>query len=152
MSPPELRIGVVGYGTVGRSFIEAFAQRRYALEHAAGVRLTLSDVAVREPRSEHYIADARLHNDAASLASSSAIDILVEVSGAAQAGDWIVSALDRGAAVVTANKRALAIVLRSVGRRCSANRPCVTRLARRRRSARYPRRAERNHHTPAFRD
>jgi homoserine dehydrogenase len=108
MSPPELRIGVVGYGTVGRSFIDAFARRRHALEHAAGVRLTLSDVAVREPRAERSVAGARLHNDAATLASSAAVDILVEVSGAAQAGDWIVSALDRGAAVVTANKRALA--------------------------------------------
>ncbi|MGQ0640398.1 MAG: homoserine dehydrogenase [Gemmatimonadaceae bacterium] len=108
MSPPELRIGVIGYGTVGRSFIEAFASRRCALEQAAQTRLTLVEVAVREPRGDLTLAGARLHNDAAALAYNPAIDIVVEVSGAAEAGDWIVAALTRGAAVVTANKRALA--------------------------------------------
>ena len=109
MSPPELRIGVIGFGTVGRSFIDAFAQRRLALEHAARRRLTLAEVAVREPRAgDCTIAGARVHNDAASLARNPNIDIVVEVSGATEAGDWIVTALDRGAAVVTANKRALA--------------------------------------------
>src|SRR6185503_9347086 len=36
------------------------------------------------------------------------IDIVVEASGAPNAADWIRTALDRGAAVVTANKQALA--------------------------------------------
>jgi len=109
MSPPELRIGVIGFGTVGRSFIDAFAQRRLALEHSARTRLTLTEVAVREPRADDCtVAGARVHNDAASLARNPNIDIVVEVSGANEAGDWIVTALERGAAVVTANKRALA--------------------------------------------
>ncbi|MGH7710223.1 MAG: homoserine dehydrogenase, partial [Gemmatimonadaceae bacterium] len=109
MSPPELRIGVIGFGTVGRSFIDAFVRRRFALEQAAHARLTLAEVAVREPRDRDCtVAEARVHNDAASLANNPAIDVVVEVSGATEAGDWIVAALDRGAAVVSANKRALA--------------------------------------------
>ncbi len=109
MSPPELRIGVIGFGTVGRSFIDAFAQRRLTLEQSAQARLTLAEVAVREPRGgAATVATARLHNDAASLARNPNIDIVVEVSGANEAGDWILTALERGAAVVSANKRAIA--------------------------------------------
>lgn len=109
MSPPALRIGVIGFGTVGRSFIDVLAHRRLALEQAAHVRLEIAEIAVREPRSHDCtIAGARVHNDAALLASNPDIDLVVEVSGAASAGVWILTALDRGAAVVTANKRALA--------------------------------------------
>ena len=109
MSPPEVRVGLIGFGTVGRSYIDAFVQRRYALEQAARVRLTLAEIAVREPRREDCaIAGARLHNDAAQLANNPNIDIVVEASGAPAASSWILSALERGAAVVTANKRALA--------------------------------------------
>lgn len=109
MSPPDVRIGVIGFGTVGRSYIDAFVRRRVALEQAARVRLTLAEVAVRDPRSDDCtVAGARVHNDAAQLASNPAIDLIVEVSGAAEASSWIATALTRGAAVVTANKRALA--------------------------------------------
>lgn len=108
MSPPEVRVGVIGFGTVGRSYIDALTGRRAALERAGAVRLTLSEIAVREARSDASFAGARLHNDAHALANNPAIDIVVEASGAPQAGDWIVAALQRGAAVVTANKCALA--------------------------------------------
>ena len=109
MSPPEVRIGVIGFGTVGRSFIDVLTRRRNALEQSAHVRLTIAEIAVREPRSHDCtIAGARVHNDAESLANNPDIDLVVEVSGAASADSWILSALDRGAAVVTANKRALA--------------------------------------------
>lgn len=109
MSPPEVRIGVIGFGTVGRSFIDVLARRQLALEQSARVRLTITEIAVREPRRhECTVAGARVHNDAALLAANPDIDLVVEVSGASTAADWIVAALRRGAAVVTANKRALA--------------------------------------------
>ncbi|HJU72159.1 MAG TPA: homoserine dehydrogenase [Gemmatimonadaceae bacterium] len=109
MSPPEVRIGVIGFGTVGRSFIEAFTRRRGVLEQAARVRFILAEIAVRDPRAKDFtIAGARVHNDAVHLASNPAIDLVIEVSGAAHAGSWILAALERGAAVATANKRALA--------------------------------------------
>jgi homoserine dehydrogenase len=108
MSPPEVRVGVIGFGTVGRNYIEAFVRRRAALERVSGLRLTLSEIAVRDPRNDASFAGARLHNDAAALAANPAIDVVIEASGAAHAGDWIVSALQRGAAVVSANKCALA--------------------------------------------
>jgi homoserine dehydrogenase len=46
--------------------------------------------------------------DDAALAADPAIDIVIEASGSPNAAEWIRVALDRGAAVVTANKQALA--------------------------------------------
>lgn len=109
MSIPELRVGVIGFGTVGRSYVHALLRRREALEQVSGVRLTMAELVVREPRPQPLLGAAtRVHTDAAALAENPAIDIVVEVSGAAPAPNWIASALERGAAVVTANKCALA--------------------------------------------
>lgn len=109
MSTPEVRLGVIGFGTVGRSYIHALQRRRDSLEHASGVRLTIAELAVRDPRPQPLLGGpTRVHTDAAALAQNPAIDVVVEVSGADAASDWIATALDRGAAVVTANKRALA--------------------------------------------
>jgi homoserine dehydrogenase len=109
MSTPEVRLGVIGFGTVGRSYIHALQRRRESLEHLAGVRLTIAELAVRDPRPQPLLGGpTRVHTDAAALAQNPAIDIVVEVSGADAAPAWITAALDRGAAVVSANKRALA--------------------------------------------
>jgi homoserine dehydrogenase len=109
MSPVELRLGLIGCGTVGSAFAESFAERRESLEQLTSARLRLVRVAVlrphlRDPRS----APGPLTDDAASLAADPAIDIVIEASGAPNAGDWIRTALRRGATVVTANKQALA--------------------------------------------
>jgi homoserine dehydrogenase len=109
MSPPVLELGLIGYGTVGSAFAASFAERRAWLEHVTGTRLALARVAVLRPhlRDPRRIG-APLTGDAASLAADPGIDIVIEASGAPNAGQWIREALDRGAAVVTANKRALA--------------------------------------------
>ena len=138
MSPPEVRIGVIGFGTVGRSFIDVLTRRRNALEQSAHVRLTIAEIAVREPRSHDCtIAGARVHNDAESLANNPDIDLVVEVSGAAAADSWILScarprrcrrngeqtrARDERPAARSARGASTRIVLRGLGRRRGPNR------------------------------
>jgi homoserine dehydrogenase len=113
MAPPvELRLGLIGCGTVGSAFATSFSERHASLERVTGTKLRLAAVAVarahlRDPRDPR-VTPAPLTEDAAALAADPAIDIVVEASGAPNAGAWIRSALDRGAAVVTANKQALA--------------------------------------------
>jgi homoserine dehydrogenase len=109
MSPVELRIGLIGCGTVGSAFAASFAERRGWLERIASARLRITRVAVRRPElRDPRRAPAPLTDDAAALAADPSIDIVVEASGAPNASQWIHTALDRGAAVVTANKQALA--------------------------------------------
>jgi homoserine dehydrogenase len=109
VSPVELRLGLIGCGTVGSAFATSFLERRASLEHLTSARLRLARIAVLRP----HLRDARLAlgpftDDAAAIAADPAIDIVIEASGAPNASQWIHAALDRGAAVVTANKQALA--------------------------------------------
>ena len=109
MAPVELRLGLIGWGTVGSAFEASFTERRAALEALTGSRLRLARIAVERPHlRDPRLAPAPLTDDAASIARDPRIDNVVEASGAPNAADWIRTALDRGAAVVTANKQALA--------------------------------------------
>ena len=109
MSPVELRLGLIGCGTVGSAFASSFVERRSSLEQMAGSRLRLARIAVLRPHlRDPRLAPAPLTDDAAAIAADRAIDIVVEASGAPNAAQWIRTALDRGATVVTANKQALA--------------------------------------------
>ena len=109
MAPVELRLGLIGCGTVGSAFATSFEDRRRSLEAITGTSLTLARIAVRRPhlRDPRYFP-VPLTDDAASIAADPSIDIVVEASGSPNAAEWIRVALDRGAAVVTANKQALA--------------------------------------------
>ena len=109
MAPVELRLGLIGCGTVGSAFASSFSERRPSLEAITGSRLRLARIAVARPhRRDPAVTPAPLTDDAASIATDPRIDIVVEASGAPNAADWIHAALARGAAVVTANKQALA--------------------------------------------
>ncbi len=104
----ELRLGLIGLGTVGSAFGEVLAERRTAIERRYGLRLVLDQVAVARPgRPRPAQGAARVHHDPAGLADDSALDIVVEATGALEAAAWLRSAHARGAAIVTANKQAL---------------------------------------------
>lgn len=109
MSPVELRVGLIGCGTVGTAFATSFAEQRTRLEQLSGARLRLARIAVARPHlRDQSRAPAPLAGDAEAIATDAAIDIVVEASGAPNAAAWMHAALARGAAVVTANKQALA--------------------------------------------
>jgi homoserine dehydrogenase len=109
VSPVELRLGLIGCGTVGSAFATSFAERRVALEQITGTRLRIARIAVLRPHlRDPRRTPAPLTDDAADIAADPAIDIVVEASGAPNAAQWIHTALDRGATVITANKQALA--------------------------------------------
>jgi homoserine dehydrogenase len=109
VSPVELRLGLIGCGTVGSAFASSFAERRPSFEQLTSARLRLARVAVLRPHlRDPRLAPGPLTDDAAALAADPGIDIVIEASGAPNAAEWIRAALARGAVVVTANKQALA--------------------------------------------
>ena len=109
MSPVELHIGLIGCGIVGSAYASSFEDRRASLEQIIGRQLRISRIAVLRPHLRNpNDAPAPFTDDAAAIAADPRIDIVVEASGAPNANQWIRTALERGASVVTANKQALA--------------------------------------------
>ena len=108
-----IRIGVLGCGNVGASFVELVAERRKEIEARTGVQLEVVRIAVRNlARSRDVEIDAALlTNEAATVVGDPDVDVVVEVIGGIEpARELILAALAAGKPVVTANKELLANV------------------------------------------
>ena len=100
MAPVEVRLGLIGCGTVGSAFAASFAERRAALEAITSTRLRLTRVAVLRPHlRDPRLAPAPLTDDAASIAADPRIDIVVEASGAPNAADRFARRLRRAGGI-----------------------------------------------------
>ncbi len=121
MASPVLRVGLIGNGTVGAAFASALEASHDRLSQRLGVRVRLTQAAVRTPdRHRDALPGIRVHDDAAALAADTSVDIVVEASGDPGAAGWLRRAIARGAAAVSANKLAIA-----------SDRPLLDALARR---------------------
>lgn len=109
MAPPVLRVGLIGHGTVGRSFAHHLQSSADRLAQRLHTRVRLTRIAVRHPDAIRVnCPDVRVTDDAASIATDPGIDLVVEASGAREADTWLTTALARGAAAISANKQAIA--------------------------------------------
>ncbi|OGL06822.1 MAG: homoserine dehydrogenase [Candidatus Rokubacteria bacterium RIFCSPLOWO2_02_FULL_71_18] len=108
----EVRIGLLGLGTVGGGVVKILESRRAMLEERAGCRLTLAAIAdtdLTRPREGLDIAKLPMTADAARVLADPSIQIVVElVGGLEPARTFILRALQAGKHVVTANKALLA--------------------------------------------
>jgi len=108
----EVRIGLLGLGTVGAGVAKIIQNRRQMLEERAGARLTLAAVAdtdLTRPREGLDLKALPLTQDAARVLGDPSIDIVIElVGGLEPARSFISRALAGGKHVVTANKALLA--------------------------------------------
>ena len=108
----DVRIGLLGLGTVGAGVAKILQGRREMLEERAGARLTLAAVAdtdLTRPREGLDLASLPLTSDAARVLGDPSIHIVIElVGGLEPARSFISRALAAGKHVVTANKALLA--------------------------------------------
>ena len=106
-----LKVAVLGCGAVGSQVVRLLAEQHDDLAARVGVPVELVGVAVRRldaPR-EVEIPAGLLTTDAHGLVKRDDVDVVVEVIGGIEpARNLILSALDNGASVVTANKALLA--------------------------------------------
>ena len=106
----ELKVGVVGFGTVGAGVVENLLRNREVIAKRTGVMLTLTCVADLDTTTDRGVAVPQeiLSNDAADAIKRS--DVVVElVGGTTFAKKLILDALNAGKSVVTANKALLAL-------------------------------------------
>ena len=112
-SSSVVRIGVLGCGTVGSSFIQLVQAQADFIEARTGVRLQVAQVAVRNVSRDRDVAlhDGIVTRDANAVVDDPTVDLIVEVMGGIEpARELISAALQRGKPVVTANKELLANV------------------------------------------
>ena len=107
----EIKIGMLGLGTVGSGTAEILRRNRDSIREKTGSNITIKRVLVRDlnrPRQVD-ITGMELTDDPATIFSDPEIDLVVEVMGGIDtARRYVKEALRRGKFVVTANKDLLA--------------------------------------------
>lgn len=105
-----IRVGIAGYGTVGRGTAEAIVSNTDEIVHRTGARLEVSAVCRRSPIPQDAIPQgATVASDWRALVNDPNVDVVVEaIGGADVAYDVIRTALELGKPVVTANKKLIA--------------------------------------------
>ncbi|MBF0140345.1 MAG: homoserine dehydrogenase [Magnetococcales bacterium] len=108
----ELRIGMLGFGTVARGVAGLLHRNQTQIEERCGVTLKLIRIATRTPDKAKGMAglDAvRVDTDCESLTQDANLDCVVELIGGFDPAEKLVTmALNHGKHVVTANKALIA--------------------------------------------
>jgi homoserine dehydrogenase len=108
----EVRLGLLGLGTVGGGVVKLLESERAMLEERAGCRLTLAAIAdldVTRPREGLDLARLPLTTEAGRVLDDPDVHVVIElVGGLEPARSFILRALAAGKHVVTANKALLA--------------------------------------------
>lgn len=105
-----IRIGILGFGTVGQGVWKHITADRSALEYRLGVKLELVKASVRDLGRARCVAvePGQLTDDPFEIVDDPSIDIVCELIGGTDlARELTLRALQKGKTVVTANKALL---------------------------------------------
>ena len=82
MAAIQVRIGVIGHGTVGAAFVRLVKQQASAIAARSGVQLVIARVAVRSiDAHKNSLAADVLTTDAEFVVNDPTVDLVVEVMG-----------------------------------------------------------------------
>lgn len=108
-SQKPIGIAVLGLGNVGREVVRIIESSAADLTARIGAPLEIRGVAVRQVSGDRTVPEAMLTDNVDELVSRDDVDIVVELMGPVEpARKAILSALEHGKSVVTANKALLA--------------------------------------------
>ncbi len=104
-----LRVALLGCGVVGSQVVRLLDEHANDLAARVGAPLELVGIAVRRPARHTEVPPHLLTTDAAALVARDDVDLVVEVIGGIEpARTLLLSALESGKSVVSANKALLA--------------------------------------------
>lgn len=106
-----IRIGLAGFGTVGRGTYDVLKRNQEEIRRRAGRGIEVAAIAVRDQAKARAVVGEAvpLTGDCLDLARNPEIDIVVEVMGGTEpARSLVLAAIEAGKHVVTANKALLA--------------------------------------------
>ncbi len=107
----EIKIGMLGFGTVGTGVIKILFQNQTSIEEKLGARIVIKKIADIDMERDRGINIPRetLTTDCMEVIDDPEIDIVVELIGGYEpARTYIIESISRGKNVVTANKALLA--------------------------------------------
>ncbi|WP_199432930.1 homoserine dehydrogenase [Qaidamihabitans albus] len=103
----SVRVALLGCGTVGSEVTRVLIDDADELAARIGAKVELAGIAVRRPDKHPELPQHLLTADAGALVESD-VDVVVELIGGIEpVRDWLLTALRKGKAVVTANKALL---------------------------------------------
>ncbi|MDQ3335315.1 MAG: homoserine dehydrogenase [Myxococcota bacterium] len=113
----EIRIGMIGCGTVGGGVLELLSRQQADITERYGVRFRVTKIAVRDvTKSRGALAEGIARTTKAiELVGDPDVDVIVEVAGGFEVESAVTAALAAGKPVVTANKALLARKLAELG-------------------------------------
>jgi len=103
-------VGIIGFGTVGRGVFEVISKNGGLIAQRTGIHIKIASVCDNNPdalcQAEHQLKTTAVWRE---IVDDPSIDIIIEVIGGLEpAEEIILSALEKGKSVVTANKKLLA--------------------------------------------
>ena len=110
MGKTQIRVGLLGFGTVGSAFASLLERQRSNIAARTGLEIFISQIAVRDITKERPNLDEKvtLTDEPHTVVTSSEVDVVVElVGGLDPSKDLIENALREGKPVITANKELL---------------------------------------------
>ena len=107
-APAACRVGLLGLGTVGGAVADLLTRRQSEVSARAGISVQLQRVAVAHPARPRAVAlpAGVLVGDVRAVVEAPDVDVVVEVMGGLEpARTYVLTALEHGKSVVTANKQ-----------------------------------------------
>jgi homoserine dehydrogenase len=108
----QVRVGIVGYGTVGRATAEILLGHAEEIsQRTGGISIVVTRIARKKPRAaEVGVNGITVVSDWRQVVTAHNVDIVVEaIGGTTVARDVVRTSLENGKAVVTANKALIAL-------------------------------------------
>ncbi|HAG08406.1 MAG TPA: homoserine dehydrogenase, partial [Desulfotomaculum sp.] len=109
---PVIKIGLLGLGTVGQGTYRILTGNKDNLTPKVGAEIKVTRILVRDLAKDRGLEldPALLTKDYSDILEDPEIEIVVElIGGLSPALNYVLSALERGKSVVTANKDLLAL-------------------------------------------
>jgi homoserine dehydrogenase len=108
----EIKLGLLGFGTIGTGVVKLLAQNSLLLEDKLGARINLKRVADLDTTTDRGVTlpPGVLTGDAQALLDDPEIDVVIELIGGYEpARSFVLKAIGNGKHIVTANKALLAV-------------------------------------------
>ncbi|MFF0827324.1 homoserine dehydrogenase [Brevibacillus sp. NPDC003359] len=112
MEKQSIKLGLMGFGTVGTGVVRIIQAHQEDLQKQTGLSIEISRILVKDAEKSRNIPlmESALTTNPASLLDDPEIEVIVEVIGGIHpAKEYILGALERGKHVVTANKDLMAL-------------------------------------------